>query len=156
MKPNTPKAAAPSARNKKGRPNPVDIHVGGRLRMRRSLLGMSQEKLAEAVGLTFQQVQKYEGGTNRVSASRLYQFSKILEVPVSFFFDQFSGEHDAILPAGGMSDNEQDPFLGEHYSLYDKETLDLIRVYYSIKDPKVRKDFFKIIKSMAENFKTSD
>ncbi len=68
-------------------PHPVDIHVGARIRLRRTLLGMSQEKLGEAVGLTFQQIQKYERGTNRVSASRLYQFGQTLDVPVSFFFD---------------------------------------------------------------------
>jgi transcriptional regulator with XRE-family HTH domain len=69
------------------RPNPVDLHVGGRVRMRRKLLGVSQEQLADALGLTFQQVQKYERGANRVSASKLYEIAKTLQVPVSFFFD---------------------------------------------------------------------
>ncbi|MFP6756792.1 MAG: helix-turn-helix transcriptional regulator, partial [Alphaproteobacteria bacterium] len=73
-------------------PNPVDIHVGSRIRLRRTLLGMSQEKLGKAIGLTFQQVQKYERGTNRVGSSRLFQLAKILDVPVSFFFDDMSAE----------------------------------------------------------------
>ena len=71
----------------KKNPNPVDVHVGGRVRMRRILIGLSQEKLGEQLGLTFQQVQKYEKGSNRISASRLWQMAKILGVPVSFFFD---------------------------------------------------------------------
>ncbi|WP_348657957.1 helix-turn-helix transcriptional regulator [uncultured Thalassospira sp.] len=72
-----------------GAPNPVDVHVGSRVRLRRTLLGMSQEKLGEAIGLTFQQIQKYERGANRVGASRLYDLSKALDVPVSFFFDAY-------------------------------------------------------------------
>lgn len=78
-----------------GGPNPVDIHVGARIRLRRTLLGLSQEKLGEALGITFQQVQKYERGANRVGASRLYSLSKALEVPVSFFFDGFEPEQGA-------------------------------------------------------------
>ena len=73
-----------------GIPNPVDIHVGSRVRLRRTLLGLSQEKLGEAVGLTFQQIQKYERGANRIGASRLFEFSRILDVPVSFFFDDMA------------------------------------------------------------------
>ena len=73
-----------------GIPNPVDIHVGSRVRLRRTLLGLSQEKLGEAVGLTFQQIQKYERGANRIGASRLFEFSRILDVPVSFFFDDMN------------------------------------------------------------------
>lgn len=135
-------------------PNPVDVHVGTRVRMRRSLLGISQEKLAEAVGLTFQQIQKYERGTNRVSASRLYQFSKILEVPISYFFEKFV-ENDSAQTLGyqALADNEQQGLINDDI-MNSKETLDLIRVYYSIKDPDVRKDFLKTIKSMAEIMKT--
>ena len=71
-----------------GKPNPVDVHVGGRVRLRRTLLGLSQEKLGEAIGLTFQQVQKYERGANRIGASRLWDLSRVLDVPVSYFFDE--------------------------------------------------------------------
>ena len=139
-------------RKTKGTPNQVDVHVGQRLRVRRSLLGYSQEKLASLIGLTFQQVQKYERGTNRVSAGRLYELSKILDVPVSYFFDQISEENTPITP--GMSDNDQDGFTAENESNGDlmarKETLDLVRIYYSIENPEARKDIVKFIKSMAE------
>jgi transcriptional regulator with XRE-family HTH domain len=157
MKKNTRKASqeAVVATGKKGRANPVDAHVGGRLRLRRALLGMSQEKLADAVGLTFQQVQKYERGTNRVSASRLYQFSKILDVPIAYFFEQYtdtsraSGLHNF---QGGMADNSQAGYFDDS-QMYEKETIELLRAYYSITDTKERKDLLKIIRSMAEKMK---
>lgn len=134
----------------KGTPNEVDEHVGQRLRVRRSLLGMSQEKLAESVGLTFQQVQKYERGTNRISASRLYEFSKVLDVPVSYFFEQVGSVLNENNQAYGMADNSQESFQGAEDVMNRKETLDLIRSYYAIKDPEARKDILKFIKSMAE------
>lgn len=136
-------------------PNPVDIHVGERLKSRRALMGMSQEKLADSVNLTFQQIQKYERGTNRVSASRLWQFSKILNVPISYFFDNFSESNKAGLTLG-LADNDQDAFLSEEDLLSKKETLDLVREYYSIPDPKLRKDLFKMIKTMAANMRGDD
>src|SRR5512134_3751494 len=94
-----------------GVPNPVDIHVGSRVRLRRTLLGLSQEKLGEAVGLTFQQIQKYERGANRIGASRLFEFSRILDVPVSFFFDDMDdrarvAQGDEVL---GLADQPQTP-----------------------------------------------
>ncbi len=141
-----------SKRKTKGSPDQVDIHVGQRLRVRRTLLGMSQEKLAEAVGITFQQIQKYERGTNRVSAGRLFQFSRILDTPVSYFYDQFVGE--STLPQG-LSDNEQEGFKGISGSddvMQRKETIDLVRTYYSIEDEEARKDIVRFIKSMAERF----
>jgi transcriptional regulator with XRE-family HTH domain len=139
-------------RKTKGTPN--EVHVGQRLRVRRSLLGYSQEKLAGLIGLTFQQVQKYERGTNRVSAGRLYEISNILEVPVNYFFEQMDDSANApATTAYGMSDNEQAGFEGESPAFADimtkKETLDLVRVYYSIEDPEARKDIMKFIKSMA-------
>src|ERR1700740_3487963 len=73
--------------DRESRPSPIDVHVGSRIRLRRTLLGMSQERLGEALGLTFQQVQKYERGVNRVGASRLFDLSRVLDVPISFFFD---------------------------------------------------------------------
>src|ERR1700734_248682 len=90
---------------RESRPSPIDIHVGSRIRLRRTLLGMSQEKLGDALGLTFQQVQKYERGTNRIGASRLYHLSRVLDVPVEFFFEDF--DH-AQLQAGdfpGLSES---------------------------------------------------
>lgn len=138
----------PIATKKKGIASDVDVYVGGRLRERRNLMGLSQEKLADSVGLTFQQVQKYERGTNRVSASRLYEFSSVMDVPVSYFFDGYKASHPA--PAG-MSDNEQASLVDDDV-MSRKETLDLIRVYYSIPDEKLRQRFLGLIKSMASNF----
>ena len=132
----------------KGGPDSIDAHVGQRLRIRRSLLGMSQEKLAEAIGLTFQQVQKYERGTNRISSSRLYQFSKILGVPVDYFYEQYEDTKGEVPQAYGFADNEQDGF-GDEDLMHRKETLDLIRVYYAVKNPEKRKSIVKFIKSMA-------
>ena len=126
-------------------PNPVDIHVGSRVRLRRTLLGMSQEKLGEALGLTFQQVQKYERGTNRIGSSRLFQLSKILDVPVSFFFDDMAGEGGA--PAGGFAEPGQSSF--EHDQMNKRETLESVRAYYRITDPQVRRRMFDLMKSLG-------
>lgn len=135
-------------------PNPMDIHVGKRLKARRTLLGMSQEKLADAIGLTFQQIQKYERGTNRISASRLYQLSGVLDVTVSYFFENFIDKDKVkaavASPFHGLSDNKQDGFQQDDI-LYSKETLDLLKTYYSVSDPSARKDLMKVIKSMASN-----
>ena len=132
-------------------PDPVDIHVGTRLRTRRTLLGMSQERLAEAIGLTFQQVQKYEMGKNRISASRLYQFAQILDVSVSYFFEGYEKDESGRDESDdGLSDNTQEGFMPENV-MHERETLELIRVYYSIKDPKLRKDLLKWLRQMAES-----
>jgi len=137
----------------KGTPDSVDVHVGQRLRVRRSLLGMSQEKLADAIGLTFQQIQKYERGVNRVSAGRLFQFSKILDVPIAYFYDQLGQE--AGSPVYGMSDNQQEGFQHDGAESDDvmqkKETIDLVRTYYAIEDEQKRKDIIRFIKSMVNN-----
>lgn len=138
-------------RKTKGTPDNVDVHVGQRLRVRRSLLGMSQEKLAEAIGLTFQQIQKYERGVNRISAGRLFQFSKILDVPVGYFYDQVGGsgieQQGAV---AGLSDNEQDVFDSEDI-MQKKETLDLVRIYYSIEDEQKRKEILRFIRMMSDS-----
>jgi transcriptional regulator with XRE-family HTH domain len=139
------------ARTGSDNPNPVDIHVGSRLRMRRSMMGMSQESLADSVGLTFQQVQKYERGSNRVSASRLYQFSKILDVPVAYFFDRYGeGDKKSGILSYGMADNDQEQILSDDI-LMERETHEILRVYYSIKDEKKRREILHIVKSMANN-----
>jgi transcriptional regulator with XRE-family HTH domain len=131
-----------------GTPNPVDIHVGSRVRLRRTLLGLSQEKLGEAVGLTFQQIQKYERGANRIGASRLFEFSRILDVPVSFFFDDISERVTTVSPeAMGLSDQAQSPI--EPDPLTRRETLELVRAYYRIADPHVRKRLFELTKSLG-------
>ncbi len=133
-----------------GTPNPVDIHVGGRVRLRRTLLGMSQERLGESVGLTFQQIQKYERGANRIGSSRLFEFSRILDVPVSFFFDDMpediktrEGQFARALQEDDQSPYEPDP-------LTKRETLELVRAYYRVTDPKVRKRLFELTKSLAK------
>jgi len=125
-----------------GVPNPIDIHVGGRIRMRRLLLGMNQETLANALGLTFQQVQKYEGGANRVSASRLSAMAEILTVPISYFFGDLRPD-DAELSPAEKEWRER---------LQRPETIELIRLYYAIADQKVRRQFLDMTKTVAESF----
>ncbi len=146
-------------RKTKGIPDTIDKHVGTQLRSRRSLLGLSQEKLAESVGVTFQQVQKYERGTNRVSASRLFSFSKILDVSIDYFYEGLDEQGLSTNKNIGMSDNAQESFSGPNAAaknlpenlMSTRETLDLIRTYYSVEDPKLRKDILKFVKSMAKN-----
>ena len=127
-------------------PNPVDIHVGGRIRLRRTLLGMSQEKLGKAIGLTFQQVQKYERGTNRVGSSRLFQLAKVLNVPVSFFFDDMPHE---VSGGGPVLAEPGKPF--EHNPFTKRETLELVRAYHKIGDRSVRKRVFELVKAIASD-----
>jgi transcriptional regulator with XRE-family HTH domain len=126
-------------------PNPVDIHVGGRVRLRRTLLGMSQDKLAQALGLTFQQVQKYERGANRISASKLYQLSQILDVPVSFFFDDMPA--DVAVSGGGQNvpGADQEPYGPDTMS--KRETLELVRAYYRIPRDGLRCKVYELVKA---------
>ena len=121
--------------------------------MRRSLLGMSQEKLAESIGVTFQQIQKYERGRNRMSAGRLYDFSKALDVPVGYFFQDYS-ETGAKRQRQGATNNNQNSSVA-YELLYSKETIDLLKIYYSIKDASKRKELVKMIQLMANNLATS-
>lgn len=143
-------AQTATARPPLGTPRPVDVHVGARLRQRRTLLGMSQEKLGEAVGLTFQQIQKYERGANRIGASRLYQLSNVLDVSVSYFFEEMPGEVQKTRGDYAASNTLDDI---EHAQSGDpmarRETLELVRAYYKIEDPKVRKRIFELTKSIA-------
>ena len=132
-----------------GIPNPVDIHVGSRVRLRRTLLGLSQEKLGEAVGLTFQQIQKYERGANRIGASRLFEFSRILDVPVSFFFDDMAERMRPGEAAGTLAAADQPQAPLEPDPLTRRETLELVRAYYRISDPQVRKRLFELTKSLG-------
>ncbi len=131
-----------------GHPNPVDVHVGGRVRLRRTLLGMSQEKLGEAIGLTFQQVQKYERGANRIGASRLFDLTRVLDVPVGFFFDDMSDDVASRSPAQirGLA---EEPAAFEPDPMARRETLELVRAYYRISDPLVRRRFFEMAKALA-------
>ncbi|ACP23851.1 putative transcriptional regulator [Sinorhizobium fredii NGR234] len=127
--------------NKK-KPNPIDIHVGSRIRLRRTMLGMSQEKLGESLGITFQQIQKYEKGTNRVGASRLQNISSILNVPVSFFFEDAPGE-----AGSGMAEAPSSNYVVDFLS--SSEGLQLNRAFVKISDPKVRRKLVDLVKALA-------
>lgn len=148
----------------------IDAHVGKRIRLRRTLLGLSQEKLGEALGVTFQQIQKYERGTNRVGASRLYDIATALDVPISFFFDDMlspakpgvrhQGFAETRKPFGTPAPSTATPpalpsnpsiktMTDEQDMLARKETLDLVRAYYQIPDRDLRQKMLELIQSMA-------
>jgi len=136
-------------RRKADGPSPIDVHVGSRVRLRRTLLGMSQERLGQAIGLTFQQVQKYERGANRIGASRLFDLSRVLDVPVSFFFDDINAASvpppasgTAGLGEGVVARYEPDPMMR-------RETLELVRAYYRVTDPATRRRLFELVKAIA-------
>ena len=131
----------------KSTPNPIDIYVGSRLRLRRALIGMSQEKLGNALEITFQQVQKYERGTNRISSSRLFQISRILDVSVSFFFDDMDTE--IIKQTEGMAEINKQVLQVDKLSR--RETLEFVRAYYKITDPMVRKKIFEMVKAIGNS-----
>src|SRR5690242_4913336 len=128
-------------RQKSDKPNPTDVHVGSRVRLRRTLLGMSQESLGEAIGLTFQQVQKYERGANRISASRLFEMARVLEVPISYFFDDIQDPGSEAARAQGDAGQGPEGAVSEGRSadpLARRETLELVRAYYRIRNPEAR------------------
>jgi transcriptional regulator with XRE-family HTH domain len=129
--------------NKK-KPNPIDIHVGGRIRLRRNMLGLSQEKLGESLGITFQQIQKYEKGTNRVGASRLQAIASILEVPVAFFFEDAPGG----TAVEGLSEESQTTYVVDFLS--STEGLRLNRAFVRISDPKVRAKIIDLVRALAD------
>jgi transcriptional regulator with XRE-family HTH domain len=133
-------------RRKTDKPNPIDIHVGSRIRLRRNMLGLSQEKLGEAIGLTFQQVQKYERGANRVGASRLHELSRVLDVPVSFFFDAMDPVRAPAIP-DGFSEPPAEAFDSD--PLRRRETVDLVSAYYEIGDTTLRRRFFDLAKALV-------
>ena len=131
-----------------GIPNPVDVHVGARLRQRRKLLGMNQTKLGSSIGLTFQQVQKYEKGTNRISASRLYALSGTLDVPVEFFFDDMPTAVAASSPSLGGGKAKKPPSY-ELDPMATRETLELVRAYYKVTDAETRKRLYELTKALG-------
>ncbi|MBB5754035.1 helix-turn-helix domain-containing protein [Prosthecomicrobium pneumaticum] len=128
--------------NKK-QPNPIDIHVGSRVRLRRMMLSMSQEKLGESLGITFQQIQKYEKGTNRIGASRLQHIAAVLDVPVSFFFEDAPGN----TPEGGFAEPRPAAFVTEFLS--SAEGLQLNKAFVRISDPKVRRKVVELVRALA-------
>ena len=130
------------------RPNPIDIHVGGRVRFRRMLLGMSQEKLGERLGLTFQQVQKYEKGINRIGASRLFDLSQVLGVPVQFFYDEAPGGYEQPSSSQpGFADRQAESYIVEF--LNSRDGLELNKAFVRITDPKVRRSTVDLVRSLA-------
>ena len=138
------------------KPNPVDIHVGGRVRFRRMLLGMSQEKLGERLGLTFQQVQKYEKGINRIGASRLYDLSQVLNVPVQFFYDEAPVQYEQGMTsrevAAGFAESGNTP--GESYItefLNTREGLELNKAFVKIGEAKTRRAIVELVRSLAND-----
>ncbi|MET2828815.1 helix-turn-helix transcriptional regulator [Mesorhizobium sp. PAMC28654] len=132
--------------NKK-KPNPIDIHVGSRIRLRRNMLGMSQEKLGENLGITFQQIQKYEKGTNRVGASRLQAIASILGVPVAFFFEDAPGQEAS--GNRGFAEDSSMSFAVEFCG--SPEGLQLNRAFVKITDMKVRRKIIELVKSLSSD-----
>ncbi len=128
----------------------MDVHVGSRVRLRRMVIGMSQEKLGERMGLTFQQIQKYEKGTNRIGASRLFQLSQILDVPVQFFFEDAPvsvGARGAAM-AAGFAESKTEAFLLDF--LNSRDGLELNRAFVKITDPKVRKRVVELVRALSD------
>ncbi len=130
--------------SEKRKPNPIDIHVGSRVRLRRTMIGMSQEKLGDALGITFQQVQKYEKGANRVGASRLQEISRVLNTPISFFFEDAPGSPSG---AGGFEESNSTNYVVDFLS--SSEGLQLNRAFVKISDPKVRRKLVELTKALA-------
>ncbi|MGB3389759.1 MAG: helix-turn-helix transcriptional regulator [Pseudaminobacter sp.] len=131
--------------NKK-KPNPTDVYVGSRIRLRRNMLGMSQESLGERLGITFQQIQKYEKGTNRVGASRLQAISSILNVPVSFFFEDQPNQPEA---SKGFAEDASGTFSLDFVG--SAEGLQLNRAFVKISDPKVRRKIIDLVKALGSD-----
>jgi transcriptional regulator with XRE-family HTH domain len=128
--------------NKK-QPNPIDIHVGSRVRLRRMMLSMSQEKLGEQLGITFQQIQKYEKGTNRIGASRLQHIARVLSVPVAFFFEDAPGGQ----ASGGMAEAPETSYVVDFLS--SSEGIQLNKAFVKIKDAKLRRRVIDLVRAMG-------
>jgi transcriptional regulator with XRE-family HTH domain len=132
----------------KKQPNPIDIHVGSRVRLRRMMLGMSQEKLGENLGITFQQIQKYEKGTNRIGASRLQHIARVLQMPVSFFFEDAPGSPAAAVNnSAGMAEPPATNYVVDFLS--SSEGIQLNRAFVRIKDAKLRRRVIDLVQAMA-------
>ncbi|GBF26323.1 hypothetical protein MnTg02_01361 [bacterium MnTg02] len=128
------------------KPNPIDVHVGSRVKLRRMLVGMSQEKLGDKMSLTFQQIQKYEKGANRIGASRLYQLAKILDVPVQFFFEE-AARLDPDQGQPGFAEDGGENFLVEFVN--SREGLELNKSFVRIADPKIRRRVIDLVRSLS-------
>jgi transcriptional regulator with XRE-family HTH domain len=130
------------------KPNPVDVHVGSRVRYRRMIIGMSQEKLGEKMNLTFQQIQKYEKGTNRIGASRLFQLSKILDVPVGYFFEDAFSSSAPAQSKHSLHEPEQEGYILDF--LNSREGLELNKAFARIQDSKVRRRVIDLVRALSE------
>src|SRR5579863_4299605 len=133
-------------RRKSDQPHPIDVQVGSRVRLRRNMLGLSQEKLGEAIGLTFQQVQKYERGANRIGASRLHELSRVLDVPVTFFFDDVDPVRAPAIP-GGFAEPPAEAFDSD--PMRRRETVELVDAYYAVEDAAVRRRLLELARALA-------
>ncbi len=132
-----------------GKPHPVDIHVGARARMRRTLLGMTQTDLGDALDLTYQQVQKYERGVNRISASRLYDLCRVLDVSIDYFFEDMPTAVAANSSATKGRGNAQKLTGYEPDPMANRETLGLVRAFYKIEDAEIRRQVYEMIKVLG-------
>ena len=132
-----------------GKPHPVDVHAGERVWQRRKLLGMTQTDLSDALGLTFQQVQKYERGANRIGAGRLYDLAQVLDVPVNFFFKDMPPEVITISPATKKRGKAKELPSYAPDPMAKRETLEFVRAYYKIEDADVRKGVYQLTKAMG-------
>ncbi len=131
-------------------PNPIDIHVGARVRLRRNLLGLTLQTLAKAVGVTYQQLQKYERGVNRISASRLFNLSHVLDVPISFFFDDLSPVMAGAGKRQARGLSEAPAAAHDFDVLSNRETINLIGAYYRVTDPRLRKRVLDLLQAVGE------
>lgn len=136
-------------------PDPIDLHVGKRLKQRRVLTGTSQEKLADALGITFQQIQKYENGSNRMGASRLYQVGKVLDVPVAFFFEGFQTTVPQSETPAALQAAEETPEIDDDV-MTRRETLELVKAYYAITNEDTRKKMLAVLRSMSDSTSSSN
>ncbi|HZT87049.1 MAG TPA: helix-turn-helix transcriptional regulator [Stellaceae bacterium] len=136
-------------RQKRDKPDPTDVRVGSRVRLRRNMLRLSQEKLGELLGVTFQQIQKYERGANRIGASRLHELGRVLDVPVSFFFD----DTDPVRAPASDGFSEAPGAVFDSDPLHRQETIELVEAYYRVKDPAVRRRFLDLAKAIVEQQK---
>ncbi len=134
-------------RSNSRRANPIDKHVGERVRMRRMLLGMSQERLGEQLGLTFQQVQKYEKGVNRIGASRLFDLAQVLGVPIQFFYESMPAAVSGHLSAPGFADKPGDTYVADFLS--SRDSVELNKAFARIADPRIRRSIVDMVRSIA-------
>ena len=134
------------------RPHPIDVHVGGRVRLRRTMVGLSQDKLADSLGLTFQQIQKYEKGVNRIGASRVFEIARILGVPIQFFFDDYDVDTGRSY---GFAEAGPDDGAAMMELLNSPEGVQLCKHFASITDPKIRKRVLELVKSLSDDGATA-